>query len=147
MGFHRSVEDPKGIKLHDGTLLPKGAHVSIATHSLTRDPDLIEDPSKFDGFRYYRLRQRSEEDANKHYFAMTDNTHLHFGHGKQACPGRFLASNELKIIFAYLLMRYDFRYAEGQTRPPCLNVDEFLFSDPNITILFKKREQEDGFLA
>jgi cytochrome P450 len=31
------------------------------------------------------------------------------GHGKSACPGRFFASSEVKILFAHLLLNYEWK--------------------------------------
>jgi cytochrome P450 len=30
-----------------------------------------------------------------------------FGHGRHACPGRFFAANELKLLLAYMVLNYD----------------------------------------
>ncbi|KAM7199176.1 cytochrome P450 [Rhypophila sp. PSN 637] len=141
LGFHRSVQDPKGIKLHDGAYLPKGTHICMASYSTTSDPEVIPNAQEFDPLRYWRLRQSSPQEANKHQFATTSNQFLHFGHGKFSCPGRFFASNELKLLFATLLLRYEFKFAGGQTRPRCLNIDEFLFADPKAEVLMREREK------
>lgn len=64
---------------------------------------------------------------------------MHFGHGRYACPGRFFASNIMKIILTELLMRYEFKFVEGQTRPENLNADEFLYAHPDSKLLVRKR--------
>lgn len=136
MGFHRIVKEP--LTLSDGTFLPVGTHLCVASESISKDPSFAPNADEFDGFRYFRKRQDAEE-ANKHQFPMTDKTHVHFGHGKFACPGRFFASNELKLILARMIEEFDFKYPEGQTRPANLNVDEFLYSDPTRTLLMRRR--------
>lgn len=35
---------------------------------------------------------------------------LSFGHGRHACPGRFFASNEVKMLMAYVIMNYDVEF-------------------------------------
>lgn len=35
------------------------------------------------------------------------DTFLSFGHGKHACPGRFFASYEMKLMLAHLIQHYD----------------------------------------
>jgi cytochrome P450 len=30
-----------------------------------------------------------------------------FGHGRHACPGRFFAATEMKLLVAYIMMNYD----------------------------------------
>ncbi|KAF2128092.1 putative cytochrome P450, partial [Dothidotthia symphoricarpi CBS 119687] len=135
LGFHRIVQNP--ITLSDGTRLPTGTHICLASEATSKDARLIPHADKFDGFRYYKMGQNSEE-AHKHQFATTDKNHLHFGHGKYACPGRFLAANELKIVLASLITRYDMKYPEGQARPANLNADEFLYSDPATKVLLRR---------
>ncbi|KAG4429038.1 hypothetical protein IFR05_015481 [Cadophora sp. M221] len=136
VGFHRIVKEP--LTLSDGTYLPTNTHLCVASEAISKDPSFAPNASDFDGLRYFRKRQAAEE-ANKHQFSMTDKTHVHFGHGKFACPGRFFAANELKLILARLIEEFDFKYPEGQTRPDNLNVDEFLYSDPARTLLMRRR--------
>ena len=134
--FHRIVQKP--LTLSDGLHLPAGTHICAASYSIAQDPNNIPNSQNFDGFRYYNLRKQPNED-NKHQFATTDKNHLHFGRGKYACPGRFFASAELKMIIAHLILRYDFKYPEGQGRPANLNADEFLYPDPAARLLIKQR--------
>jgi hypothetical protein len=42
--------------------------------------------------------------------------HLGFGHGIQACPGRFFAVNEIKLILVYFLMNSEFKQSEKQQK-------------------------------
>jgi cytochrome P450 len=136
VGFHRIVKSP--IILSDGTRLPTGTHICLASEATSKDPRFIPHADEFDGLRYYNMRQVPEE-AQRHQFATTDKNHLHFGHGKYACPGRFFASNELKIVLASLITRYDMKYPESQGRPVNLNADEFLYSDPATKVLLRRR--------
>jgi cytochrome P450 len=36
-----------------------------------------------------------------------------FGSDRHLCPGRFFASNELKLAVAHILLKYDIRLTEG----------------------------------
>jgi hypothetical protein len=38
---------------------------------------------------------------------MTANDNINFGHGPSACPGRFFAGAEIKVILAEILRRFD----------------------------------------
>ena len=136
VGFKRNVLQP--ITLSDGQILPKGAHtlMPIALHQF-QDPRL-ENPHEFDGLRYYKIRQ-TPGNSNRLQFATTDEYTLHFGHGKHACPGRFLASNTIKIILGQLLLDYDFRFPEGQGRPADVHAHEYIFPDPNGLVEFSER--------
>ena len=104
------------------------------------DPKIL-DPEDFDGLRYYRLRQM-EGHANKHQFATTDPYTLHFGHGKFACPGRFLASNVIKLILARFLLDYDFRFPSNQGRPEDVRAHEYIFPNPKGKVELKRRKVE-----
>lgn len=72
---------------------------------------------------------------------MTTSTEsIAFGHGTHACPGRFFASNEIKVIFASLLMRYDVKLKEGMGRPANMRGKTRLGPDTKAEVLFRKRE-------
>lgn len=102
------------------------------------DPEVTPNPHTFDGFRAYRERQKPGE-TNRHQFATTDRNNLHFGHGKYACPGRFFASNEVKMILAHLLLKYDIKFPEGQGRPENISAHEYIFPNPMGVVEFKER--------
>jgi len=42
--------------------------------------------------------------------------YIGFGHGMHACPGRFFAGNELKVALAHLLLKYDWKMPEGESK-------------------------------
>jgi len=42
---------------------------------------------------------------------------LGFGQGRAACPGRFLAAADLKMMLTYVVVTYDLKLADG-VRPP-----------------------------
>lgn len=96
-----------GITLSDGTYLPAGTNIEVPAHTIQMDPSVYPNPDKFDGFRFYNMRQSSAEEANRNQFVSVSMDSLNFGYGKHACPGRFFASNELKVILANVLLRYD----------------------------------------
>ena len=105
------------------------------------DPS-IPDPEAFDGLRYYRMRQQAGH-ANKHQFATTDRYTLHFGHGKYSCPGRFLASNVIKLTLGRLLLDFDFRFPLGQGRLEDIRAHEYLFPDPHGKVELRLQNQGD----
>ena len=127
------------ITLSDGVRLPKGTQLAMASAPVLMDPDVVPNPETFDPFRSYRKRLEPGE-GNRHLFAMTDKDHLQFGHGKYACPGRFFAVNEIKMILCKLLLEYDFVYPEGQGRPVNKTVNENIYPDPAARLLIRKRK-------
>jgi cytochrome P450 len=111
------------ITLSDGLHLPAGTFVAANGYQITHDASILQsstDPNAFDGLRYYNLRNQltkngfqDKEVAGKHQFVSVSNSSLMFGYGKHACPGRFFAGNEIKLLLAKILMHYDFRRPEG----------------------------------
>jgi cytochrome P450 len=69
-----------------------------------------------------------------------------FGHGRSACPGRFFASNVLKITLCHLLLNYDFRSIGPKAR--VMTYGPLLISDPSVNVEIKRRKPgfttEDG---
>lgn len=126
------------MRLSDGKILRKGEHIAVASADILMDPSNVNDPEKFDPLRSYHKRQE-EGESNKHLWAMTDSQNLHFGHGKYSCPGRFFASNEIKMLIAYLLTFYDFKYPAGQSRPQNFTADENIYPDPKARLLMRRR--------
>ncbi|RYP10388.1 hypothetical protein DL764_000722 [Monosporascus ibericus] len=143
LAFNRLVQKAP-LKLSDGMVLPPGTHFSVASDAILHDPEHLPgggNPEQFDPFRYARLREdpRHPENLSRFQFAMTDSSSLHFGHGKFACPGRFFASQEIKLLLISLLLRYEFKYPEGQGRPQNLSADENIYPDESARVLIKAR--------
>ncbi|KAE8445045.1 hypothetical protein EG329_013759 [Mollisiaceae sp. DMI_Dod_QoI] len=113
--FHRKVLKP--IVLSDGTYLPLNSWISVPHSSIAGDANNFSSPTTFDGLRFFKQRQASPTEANKHQFVSIDAKNMYFGAGKHACPGRFFAAMLIKMILAELLMRFDFELEDGEDRP------------------------------
>ncbi|KAE9370254.1 putative cytochrome P450 [Stipitochalara longipes BDJ] len=102
------------LKTEDGIVLPKGCDVSILSFSNQTDDDVFEFPYEFIPFRYAELREAAGPRplTSNLSFVSTGTQYLPFGHGKHACPGRFLVDFELKMILAYILLNYDIEFPE-----------------------------------
>jgi cytochrome P450 len=135
LGFKRAVMEP--LTLSDGIILPQGVHLVFPVAPISLE-SVSPHPERFDGFRYYRERQKPGQ-SNLHQFAMTDKTSMHFGHGRYSCPGRFFATHSIKILIANLLLRYDMKFPEGVNRPANVCAHEYVFPDPKTEILIKKK--------
>ena len=140
LSYHRVMT--QSYNMNNGTELPQGVHIAMPVHAIQHDAAVTPDPDVFDGLRYHRLRQESNE-AHLHQFATTSTTQLNFGHGKAACPGRFFASLEIKCILVRFVMNYDFRLV-GKERPANLSAHEFIFPNPNGELMIKKREKSES---
>ena len=89
--------------LSDGTRIPKGAYLQVPTFDMPDGDRWGPNKHKFDGRRFLDLRNQPGQE-NRWQFVTTSAEHLGFGHGQHACPGRFFASNEIKIAIAHLLL-------------------------------------------
>jgi cytochrome P450 len=128
------------VKLSDGTFLPRDTISAVAS---TRhwDAKYYSDPEKFDGYRFLKMRQEPGKE-NVAQFVSTSPNHLGFGHGQHACPGRFFASNEIKIILCHLLLKYDWRLIQGQP-PPKIRVHGWmLIADTTSKLEIRRRQEE-----
>ncbi|UNI13569.1 hypothetical protein JDV02_000299 [Purpureocillium takamizusanense] len=135
-----------GLVTEDGVSLPKGAMVSLFNRGPQTDAEHLEEPCKYDPFRFSRLREAASDAEGRPglgslSFTSTSKQYLPFGHGKTACPGRFIVDFELKMITSYLLMHYDICFPpenEGR-RPPNIWLLETLVPPPGVKIMVKKR--------
>ena len=99
---------------------------------------MYESPDAFDGFRFHRMRSEPGANPHTHQFVNTGLESMTFGHGRFACPGKFFASNESKIILAILLLKYDIK-SEGEGRPENQYFADACFPNPDLKVLFRKR--------
>lgn len=116
--------------------MPRGVKICIPSHAIHRDEALYPSPLEYDAFRFSRPREgheaptqpqepegpasnktqlvsengqikRSVFDQKNASLITTSDDFLSFGHGRHACPGRFFATQELKLMLAYLVLHYD----------------------------------------
>lgn len=135
----------KEVRLSDGAIIPAGAFVCMATRSIARDSENYPDPDRFDGMRFYkRWVSSSEQDAHRHQLVSTGPDNLAFGHGNFACPGRFFAAAQAKVILATILLQFDVAFPGSQTaRPENVFSGETIGPDRAQGIVFKRRMAQD----
>jgi cytochrome P450 len=128
------------LKFKDGTVVPKGTYLMIYPLP-AGSPELYPEPEKFDGYRF--LRARAEPNSENKYQSVTTGTDFtFFGHGTHACPGRFLATNEIKLLVTYLLLYYDWELPKTQGLLPTMSAGNFQQPDGRQKALYKAREPE-----
>ncbi|KAM0272214.1 hypothetical protein ACHAQH_008796 [Verticillium albo-atrum] len=136
-GFIRKVLKP--ITLSDGTRLPPGTKLLTPQAGISHDERFFANPETFDALRFYKMRQASEEDGHRWQFSSIGDTNVNFGAGRHACPGRFFAGNEIKMVLAYFLLKFEIRLKEGEGRPKGMMMVMSKMPDPNAEILFRRR--------
>ncbi|RAL16400.1 cytochrome P450 [Aspergillus homomorphus CBS 101889] len=135
----------KELTLSDGTRLPKGALMQVSAHNL-QDETIYASPGTYDGLRFHRWRQ-SPGNEHRFQFVTTSAEHFAFGHGTHACPGRFFAAHELKIVLVHLLLRYDWQFEDRTERPPNFLHGTESICDPTVRLLFRGRTPEVELLG
>jgi len=126
-----------------GTFIPRGTFLNVATHDAHFDGDTYADPTQFDGLRFVELKKKSQAIVNERHFDMTTTSleALAFGTGVHACPGRFFAANELKLILAHVVLNYDVKFEKHvHGRPLNKHFRAACLPDPTIKLLFRRRK-------
>lgn len=115
------------------------------TYSRDYNPEGYVSPDEFDGFRFEKLRKMPGKES-RHQFSAAGPDSLIFGYGNHACPGRFFAANEIKIILTEILLNWDFRLMgdvglEGgpEKRPQNMEVDLVVTPNPRAMMEFKRK--------
>lgn len=136
--FQRKVT--KTITLSNGQVIPAGVVIQVPADAVARDPELFPNPDEFDPWRFSRLREEARgagkaEEAAHHQFVSISSEVLtvcppifffpcslprvltvrQFGYGRHACPGRFFAANEIKMIIAQVILNFDMKLPDGVT--------------------------------
>lgn len=124
----------KSFSLPDGTYIPPKTKLELATCSVNIDGNYFENPNEFDALRFYRRRQNGESNLT---YTSVGKTNLGWGVGRHACPGRFLADIEMKLIIAELLLHYDIKNPDGQGRQKNIEFEAIVFPDPEAKVMLK----------
>lgn len=151
VGLGRLVVAEEGLTTPDGVHISKGNSVCVPGYALHHDPDIYPGADEFRPFRFSEKRSVStevtgdKEAAQASYisrarqqWATTSNDFLGFGHGRAACPGRFFAATELKLMLAHLILHYDFEMLESRPRNAWLAINRVPPMEQTIRIRRRK---------
>ncbi|TLS22089.1 uncharacterized protein PpBr36_09510 [Pyricularia pennisetigena] len=117
IGSNRLIISPQGLTLPNGQTLPMGVNIMLQAYPVLHDDVVYPDAGTFRPFRFAQARRDESVDyvqRARNSFATTSADFLAFGHGRHACPGRFFAAAELKLMLAHILLDYDI---ETRQRP------------------------------
>ena len=125
------------VSLSNGTTVKKGTKIVVtATHMWSEEN--YANAKTFDPYRFLAKNPGKEQMS---YLVNTSPGHLGFGHGAHACPGRFFASNEVKIALCHLLLKYDWKFVDGN-RPEPMTFGMAYMTNPDAKLLIRRREEE-----
>ncbi|KAK1777247.1 cytochrome P450 [Copromyces sp. CBS 386.78] len=134
----------KTFVLSNGQVMPKGSTIEVPSYAVSRDPEVYANPDVFEPLRFYNLRNEARgkgevEQAATNQFVSVNKEFLTFGYGRHACPGRFFAANEIKMILANLVMTYEMGLVEGETeRYRDWDIAAGTIPDPTRDVMFRK---------
>lgn len=122
------------LTLSDGTEIQKGSYVAVSAHKMWEE-------KQWDGYRFYKQRQVPGQEHTAQ-LVNTGPEHLGFGHGAHACPGRFFAANEVKIVLVHVLGKYDWRLV-GEGTPKARVFGFGMIADPMVKVEVRRRVGEE----
>ncbi|KAL1641927.1 hypothetical protein SLS58_005763 [Diplodia intermedia] len=109
--FQRKVLKPFALSTTTGSgappiLIPAHTVIEVPTMAVSLDPQRFPDPHRFDPWRFCRLGADNPS-RRSHQFATVADDSTNFGWGRHACPGRFFAANEIKMVVVAVLGGWD----------------------------------------
>lgn len=141
----RTVVAKQGITTPSGLHIKPGNVIAVPAFPIHSDPNNYDDPNTFVPHRF--LRSQGEADQQKQgeerkggstNAVDTSLTFLSFGHGRHNCPGRFFAANELKLLLAYVALKYEIEPLER--RPEHVAFGSTMTPDANVVIKVRRRK-------
>ncbi|KAI5891180.1 cytochrome P450 [Schizophyllum commune H4-8] len=136
----------------DETAIPKGTFMAVAGTAVHYDANAFNDPTVFNPWRFVPNSGNGMGSASRKFkddrdathpaavdITQTSPTHLAFGHGHTACPGRFFAALEMQLLLAHLVTNYDIRFAGDGRRPANRWFSIHCVPDPGAKLLFRRR--------
>ncbi|KAI4602581.1 hypothetical protein KJ359_007796 [Pestalotiopsis sp. 9143b] len=141
--FQRKVLRP--FTFSDGRTVPAGVTIEVPAVAISSDPEVFSNPEEFDPLRFHKMRQHAKETSNEsgalNQFVSVSSNSLNFGYGRHACPGRFFAANEIKMIFGQFIMQYDLKLPDGETkRYPNMEFAHMSIPNPRKEIMMRERQ-------
>ncbi|PSN66996.1 cytochrome P450 [Corynespora cassiicola Philippines] len=139
MAIMRKVVDPNGMQLSVGPRIPCGTLCAVSADRVNMSPEFYPEPNKFDGYRFYRMRQVPGEEF-KHQLVSTSDAEINFSFGGRACPGRIFFSALEKVVLSYLLTHYDIRVKPGHETEESRYIDGIrVVINPRAIIQLRKK--------
>lgn len=100
-------------------------HQEESPHEQPRTSECDDTHGEFQPWRWYHKRKEAEAAAERHpknhshnpaatvtpyLSSSTSPDNLYWGYGRNACPGRFLAAADIKLLVGWMLYHYEIRF-------------------------------------
>ncbi|KAF2793661.1 cytochrome P450 [Melanomma pulvis-pyrius CBS 109.77] len=130
LGLPRRILDPNGVTIANDVHIPPGISIITPVEAIHLDPELHAKPTEYHAFRFCTTEQvkgkrnkQTQSTLEQDPIPTTSYTEeksqlpsdykfIPFGFGRHACPGRFFAMHQAKLLLAYVLMNYDIEFME-----------------------------------
>ncbi|KAF4998659.1 hypothetical protein FGRMN_2985 [Fusarium graminum] len=119
IGVLREVVADKGVTFPSGTHVPKGLRIGVPGYTVHQDSYIYPEPKEYQPLRFYEARRNESDEYVKvarNALPTATKDFLAWGLGRNACPGRLFASNEVKMMIAYALSHYDIEHLVERPR-------------------------------
>ncbi|KAK0375171.1 cytochrome P450 [Colletotrichum limetticola] len=138
--FSRQVMKP--VTLSNGVHLPEGTHILAPSSMVSWDPEVYSSPEEFDGLRFHNKRMNAADGgAHRNQFTSYSSEQLHFGFGRQACPGRFFGSAIIKLIILHLVDNFELDLVDKEAGRPQNGIKGAMITPgEEQEILFRRRQ-------
>lgn len=132
-GVMKKVLQPGGVFLPTGEHIPHGAKVGVTSYAVHHDADIYPQPFTYNALRFSgtatttTTTAHDEGTVDKHTeqgrqnMVTSNDTFMAFSHGRHACPGRFFATNQLKLLLAAVVEGYEIEKVERRPENRWLN--------------------------
>lgn len=105
------------------------------------NPAVYENPERYDAYRFIKKARSDPEAARFSSYTAVTTDSVGFGYGKHACPGRTYVSQEMKVILAHILLKYDLKFPDGY-QPQGLNNGFDSLTDLMASCMVRRRTEE-----
>jgi len=123
----------------NGVTVPAGTLLAAPACAIHMDEEIYPNPEQLDGCRFLKTHDINGDVATTGFSSVsTSPNHLTFGLGRHACPGRFFAVNEVRLLLAHIIITYDVKLEEGKRVPPTQLFGVWRVPQ-NADLLFRKR--------
>ncbi|RIA94744.1 cytochrome P450 [Glomus cerebriforme] len=109
---------PESFTFSNGYTIPKGRLVNLFMSDILKSKEAFgDDAEEFKPFRFVNAKSPATK---------VDRSYVVFGGGRRACPGRFFAINESKLILHKVILKYNIKTQNG-------NIENKVYIGPNTT--------------
>jgi len=125
----------------NGTVVPAGTIINVSAYGTHHDAAIYKEAETMDAFRFSNMRTM-EGESTKHQMAAVNDSFVLFGGGRNMCPGRFFAVNELKALLAHVLINYDVKFENDGGVPAEHWEGSACTPNSSAQVMFRKRARE-----